>query len=281
MKEFRFTKMHGAGNDFVMINDAEGSFPVHDHMRVAAMATRRTGIGAEGVIVVQRSADADFAISFFNPDGTIADLCGNGTRCAAAFAHDEGIVSKTSMTIATGAGLVDAEVLAGGLVRVWMPEPRNRRYGVSLQVRGREIRGDMITAGVPHFVVETDSPASADVARIGREIRLSAEFAPDGANVDFASFCKPGRAFVRTYERGVEAETGACGTGAVAAAVVAVETRGLSFPVTVRTGSGYKMTVDGDWRDGCATGLTLTGPVKTVYRGTIDIDTLEIGAEMA
>ena len=281
MKEFRFTKMHGAGNDFVMINDAAGAFPVHDHMRVAALATRRLGVGSEGVIVVQRSDEADFAISFFNPDGTVADLCGNGTRCAAAFAHDEGIVSKTSMTIATGAGLVDAEVLGGGLVRVWMPEPRARRYGVSLQVRGREVRGDLITAGVPHFVVESRSPASVDVAGLGREIRLAPEFAPEGANVDFAQFGKPDRVFVRTYERGVEAESGACGTGSVAAAVVAVETRGLSFPVTVRTGSGYKMTVDGDWRGGCATGITLTGPVKTVYRGSIDIDTLEIGAEMA
>ncbi len=275
MKETRFTKMHGAGNDFILVNDAEGSFPLHDHIRVAALAARRLGVGSEGVIILQKSAVADFRMVFFNPDGTEADLCGNGTRCAAAFAKAEGMVGKSSMTIETAAGLVDAEVLEGGLVRIWMPEPRDRRYSLSEPVDGREVKGDSITVGVPHFVVESASPVSEDVERTGRALRLAPGFAPDGTNVDFVQFRAPDRAFMRTYERGVEAETGACGTGAAAVAVVAVETRGFSFPVAVRTAGGFNLTVDGYWHDGRATGITLTGPAKKVFSGTIDLDSLD------
>ena len=276
MKVVQFTKMHGAGNDFVLIDDRDERFPAHDHLRLAALATPRTGIACEGVILVQPSKVADFRMVFFNPHGTEADLCGNGARCVAAFAKARGVVKGCAMTFETRAGLVDAEVLDAGHVKVWMPEPKDRRYGIDVD----GTTGDFIVAGVPHFVVPCARVASVDVNGLGRRLRLAAAFEPEGTNVDFVQFCPPNKVLIRTYERGVEAESGACGTGAVATAVVAVETKGLSLPLHVHTSQGFDLTIDGDWRRAKGTGFTLTGPVKTVFEGSIDLDALDLGNEM-
>ena len=276
MKKIHFVKMHGAGNDFVLIDDRQGLFPSHDNLRIAALAERRTGIACEGIILVQKSSMADFRMVFFNPDGTEADLCGNGARCVAAFAREIGAVQTASMTFETRAGLVDAEVIDAGLVRVWMPEPKNRRYNLQVKVKGSVVAGDFVDTGVPHFIVPTTSVATVDVAKLGRELRLSDAFAPNGVNVDFVQYKAPNIAIMRTYERGVEAESGACGTGAVAAAVVGVETKGLSLPIRIRCSHGCELTVEGDWRHAKSTGFILTGPVKRVFEGEVDLDLLEI-----
>ncbi len=280
MKKVHFTKMHGAGNDFVLIDDREETFPVHDHLRLAALATAHTGIACEGVILVQPSKVADFHMAFFNPDGTEADLCGNGARCVAAFAREIGVVRSPAMTFHTRAGLVDAEIVGPGSVKVWMPEPKHRRYNLQVQLSGQAVTGDFVEAGVPHFIVQCTSVAAADVEHLGRELRLAETFAPDGTNVDFVQYIPPRKALVRTYERGVEGESGACGTGAVAVAIVGVETKGMSLPLRVRTSQGYELVVDGDWRQTKGTGFTLTGPVKKVFEGEIDLDSLDIGTEM-
>lgn len=280
MRRIAFTKMHGAGNDFVLIDDRAETFPVHDHILLAMLATPRTGIACEGVILVQKSAVADFRMVFFNPDGTEADLCGNGARCVAAFAREIGVVTSPAMTFETRAGLVDAEVSPSGAVKVWMPEPKNRRYGLQVKVGDTFVAGDYVEAGVPHFIVPCESVASVDVEGLGRALRLSDAFAPNGTNVDFVQFLPAHKAVIRTYERGVEAESGACGTGAVATAVVAVETKKMSLPVHIRTSQGYTLTVDGDWRHAKATGFTLTGPVKKVFDGVVDLDSFDTGNEM-
>ena len=280
MKKVAFTKMHGAGNDFVLIDDRAGTFPVHDHLLLAMLATPRTGIACEGVILLQKSSVADFRMVFFNPDGTEADLCGNGARCVAAFAREIGVVKAPAMTFETRAGLVDAEVSANGAVKVWMPEPKNRRYGLQVKVGDRFVAGDYVEAGVPHFIVPCENIASVDVEGLGRALRLSDAFAPNGTNVDFVQFIPAHKALIRTYERGVEAESGACGTGAVATAVVAVETKKMSLPVHVRTSQGYTLTVDGDWRHAKSTGFTLTGPVKKIFEGVVDLDSFDTSNEM-
>ena len=280
MKKVAFTKMHGAGNDFVLIDDRAGTFPVHDHILLAMLATPRTGIACEGVILLQKSSVADFRMVFFNPDGTEADLCGNGARCVAAFAREIGAVTSPAMTFETRAGLVDAEVSANGAVKVWMPEPKNRRYGLQVKVGDQFVAGDYVVTGVPHFIVPCESVASVDVEGLGRALRLSDAFAPDGANVDFVQFIPAHKVLIRTYERGVEAESGACGTGAVATAVVAVETKKMSLPVHIRTAQGYTLTVDGDWRHAKTTGFTLTGPVKKVFEGVVDLDSFDTSNEM-
>ena len=270
-----FTKMHGAGNDFVLIDDREGTVPWEDHFLMAALAGRHTGIGCEGVILLQRSDKADFRMRFLNPDGTEVEMCGNGSRCAAAFAHAIG-ASGRALTMETMCGLVDAQLTKNG-VCVWMPEPTRKNYGIEVQIDGETIRGDFLNTGVPHFVVQVPHISAVDVQGLGRALRRHPVFAPDGTNVDFVTLRAPNRMTMRTYERGVEAESGACGTGAVACVVVAVETAGFTLPAKVKTSSGYDLTVDGDWRHRKCTGLTLSGPVKFVFSGEIDLDNMELG----
>jgi diaminopimelate epimerase len=276
--KIKFTKMHGAGNDFVLIDDRDGKVPWEDHFLMAALAGRRTGIGCEGVILVQHSDKADFRMRFLNPDGTEVELCGNGSRCAAAFAHSIG-ASGTALTMETMCGLIDAQLSDSG-VCVWMPEPSKKNYGIELKVGKMSVRGDFINTGVPHFVVQVPNISTVDVEGLGRALRLHPAFAPDGTNVDFVTFRAPNRMSMRTYERGVEAESGACGTGAVACAVVAVETQQFTLPANVKTPSGYDLTIDGDWRHRKCTGLTLSGPVKFVFTGEIDLDDLDLGGEI-
>lgn len=274
-----FTKMHGAGNDFVMIDDRELRVPWQDHFRMAALAARRTGIGCEGIILVQPSSRADFRMRFLNPDGTEVELCGNGARCVAHFANRIG-AARRAMTMETLAGLVDAELTDGG-VKIWMPDPNRRCYDVEVAVNdGRLFRGHAIHVGVPHFVVPLDDVASVAIDRDGALLRRHERFAPEGVNVDFVKWLPPNRIQMRTFERGVEAESGACGTGAVASAIVAVETGSFTLPVRVTTSAGFELIVDGDWRTRRCTGLTLLGPVKVVFDGMIDLDTLDLGDEL-
>lgn len=251
-----FSKMHGAGNDFILVDDRDGVFPADDHRLMADLCERRTGIGAEGVILVQKSDVADFRMRFFNPDGTEAELCGNGARCVAAFARRIGAVDSKCMCFETLAGTIDAEIIDGTNVRISMPRPKS-------------LKGDFVVAGVPHKIVAVENLADTDVEGEGRRIRLSEEFAPDGTNVDFVAYHAPDRLSMRTYERGVEAESGACGTGACAAAVVGVAGHGLKFPVKVTTVKGYCLVVDGRYSDGEFSEITLTGPVKNVFTGVL------------
>jgi diaminopimelate epimerase len=276
--KIKFTKMHGAGNDFILIDDRAGTLPWEDHFLMAALAGRRSGIGCEGIIILQKSDKADFRMRFLNPDGTEVEMCGNGSRCAAAFAHSIG-ASGTAMTMETMCGLVDAQLKENG-VTVWMPEPSKRNYGLEIKVGEATIKGDFINTGVPHFVVQVPNISAVDVQGLGRALRMHPAFAPEGTNADFVNSREPNRMSMRTYERGVEAETGACGTGAVACAVVAVETMNFSLPAQVKTPSGYDLVVDGDWRKKKCTGLTLTGPVKFVFTGEIDLDSVDLGGEI-
>jgi diaminopimelate epimerase len=278
MKKIRFTKMHGAGNDFVLIDDRDETFPERGSL-IAAMAADHTGIGCEGVILVRRSSKADFRMTFYNPDGTEADLCGNGSRCVAAFAKRIGAVKSNCMTFETGAGLVDAEIVDGGFVKVWMPEPSDRRYGLAAACAddgSMSVEGDYLVVGVPHFIVPVSNVTKVDVKKAGRALRLSSAFSPNGTNVDFVQYIPPNKAILRTYERGVEAESGACGTGAVATAVAGVESHGMSLPMHVRSSQGYDLVVDGDYRKSQGTGFTLTGPVRVVFEGEIDLDLLAV-----
>jgi len=257
----RFVKMHGAGNDFVLFDDRDGRFP-RSRGAVAALSARQTGIGCEGVILVQTSEQADFRMRFFNPDGSEAELCGNGARCVAAFAREIGAAKADHMRFETLAGRIEAEIVGEIRVKVRMPDPK-------------DLRTDFVNSGVPHRIVPVDDLDGADVAGEGRRIRYSDEFAPAGTNVDFVRYQAPHAAFIRTYERGVEAETGACGTGSVAAAVVGVAQHGLSFPVTVRTVKGYELVIDGLFDGGTFSSVTLTGPVCRVCSGEVDLDSLD------
>ena len=270
----RFLKMHGAGNDFVLVDDREGTFPVVREV-LAAIGARGTGVGCEGIILVQKSDRLDFRMKFFNPDGSEAEMCGNGARCVAAFAREIGAAKADRMRFETLAGDVSAEIirppaaqplnrLTAQLVKVWMTDPK-------------DLRENFVNSGVPHCIVPVDDLARADVAGEGRHIRYSDEFAPDGTNVDFVTYRAPHDADIRTYERGVEAETGACGTGSVAAALVGVAQHGMAFPVAVHTAKGYELVIGGEFDGKAFRDVTLTGLVARVFEGEIDLETLDTG----
>ena len=252
-----FVKMQGAGNDFVLIDDRAAVFPCESR-KIARLAARGTGIGCEGVILVQKSARVDFRMRFFNPDGSEAELCGNGARCVAVFARAIGAAKSDTMTFETLSGDIRAEIVRSGIVKVRMPSPK-------------DLRADFVNSGVPHKIVPVGDLTAVDVAGEGRRIRFSDEFAPAGTNVDFVVYHAPNRAEIRTYERGVEAETGACGTGSVAAALVGVAQHGLRFPVTVQTRFGYELTVEGSFDGRCFRSVTLTGPAETVFTGELEV----------
>lgn len=255
----RFTKMHGAGNDFIVVDDRALVFPMHDAAFIRRIASRRTGIGCEGIILLQPSGSADVRMRFINPDGGEQDMCGNGARCLARFAHDSGAVPPV-MKIETGAGIVHAEVLED-LIRLDLTDPVGQEMGLDV---GLEWPVDFVNTGVPHAVVWVDDVQAVDVPGLGRALRHHKRFAPEGTNADFARVEADGSLVVRTYERGVEAETPACGTGAAAVAVLAAQRGRVKLPVTVHCAGGHDLVVNS-----VRGKTTLSGNATYVFEGEI------------
>lgn len=263
-----FFKMHGAANDFLLVDDRAETFPANDREWIARIAARRTGVGCEGVILIQRSTAADFRMRFFNPDGGEVDMCGNGARCVARLAHEVGAAPER-MSIETPAGLLRAEILSTGTVRLTMTDPRDWRLGATLSVGDARIPYTFLNTGVPHVVTEAPDLDSVDVARLGSAIRRHAEFQPGGTNANFVQVAGPASIRVRTFERGVEAETLACGTGMVASALAMARAGRIELPATIVPASGDVLEVDAR-RDGDGwSGVKLTGPAEHVFRGEL------------
>ena len=264
-----FWKMHGAGNDFILVDDRDETFPAGDRAWLARISARRTGVGGEGVILIQPSETADFRMRFFNPDGGEAEMCGNGARCVARLACEID-AAGSCMAIETAAGIVRAEVL-GENVRLAMTGPRDVRLAQTLEVCGSELSCGSVNTGVPHAVVFTDDLAACDVTGLGAAIRYHEAFAPAGTNANFVQITGPASLRVRTYERGVEAETLACGTGVVAGALIAAIEERVSAPVTVTPASGDVLTVDFSLERKIPADVTLLGPAVFVYKGSLEV----------
>lgn len=265
-----FWKMHGAGNDFVLIDDRAEMFPSSDKDWLARMSARRTGVGCEGIILIQRSDKADFRMRFFNPDGTEAEMCGNGARCVARLAADIG-VAPPKMAIDTQAGILKAEIVHD-MVRLRMTPPKDWRLDRSLQMNGASLTYSFVNTGVPHAVVTVASAKTlrrTNVVAIGRKIRHHNDFAPAGTNADFIAPTGPNSLSLRTYERGVEDETLACGTGIVAGALIAARLGSVAPPVNVTAASGDALTVDFKLTDKGAKDVTLLGPAVYVFHGNL------------
>lgn len=255
-----FSKMHGAGNDFIVVDDRDCSFPLADTGFIRSMAARRTGIGCDGILLLQPSDTADFRMRFINPDGGEQDMCGNGARCIARFAAERDIAPRR-MTIETGAGLVKAQVV-DDQVRLELTEPVDLELDLDL---GAEGRVDFVNTGVPHAVAWVENPAAVDLPEVGSRIRHHERFAPEGTNAGFARVEADGSVTLRTFERGVEAETLACGTGATAAAVLAVRRGRAKLPVTVHCAGGFDLVIDSV--HGAA---TLAGGAAFVFEGEVE-----------
>ncbi|MDZ4198187.1 MAG: diaminopimelate epimerase [Kiritimatiellia bacterium] len=262
-----FTKMHGAGNDFLVVDDRDLTFPIQKAEWMAQICARRTGVGSDGILLVQPSERADFRMRFINPDGGEVDMCGNGARCIARFAHEIG-AAPASMSIETRAGTVRAEMVKDR-VRLRMTDPKDWKTGGSLTIGSATLAYDFVNTGVPHVVVPVDNLNTVQVEELGRAIRTHSEFAPAGTNANFVQVTGPNSLRVRTYERGVEAETLACGTGLVASALVMARQGRIRLPATLETRGGDKVEVQADLSKGDGTEVTLTGPAVTVYQGIL------------
>ncbi len=263
--ELAFWKMHGAGNDFILVDDRDGTFPA-DLELISRLCRAHTGIGSEGLILIQISNNADFRMSFFNPDGREVGMCGNGARCVARLAYDLGI-APASMQIETRAGIHRATIHQNS-VTLELPPPQHYRPSASLALQdGRSIAYAFIDTGVPHVVVETDDISSYPVVQDGRAIRHHDAFAPEGTNVNFVQHMGTSNLLIRTYERGVENETLACGTGITAAAITVAKGHNLQPPINVVAASGDRLSVGFAAHEEAIDNVTLTGPAEYVFRG--------------
>jgi diaminopimelate epimerase len=263
-----FVKMHGAGNDFIMIDDMEERFEP-DAGTIAALCAHHRGIGADGLILLRPAAGGRFRMKYFNGDGGEAAMCGNGSRCAALFAYRRGI-ARRKMEFETGAGTVGAEVL-GDAVAVDIEEVRGLRLRIPLDDAGVEVH--FAVAGVPHtavFVADSRAYESGRFLSLARTVRHDPRFQPAGANVNLVTVHQSDRLTYRTYERGLERETLACGTGAVASAVIAAHLGLVSPPVACETSGGDTLEVTFDRVEGGAKNCRLVGPAVVSFTGSFD-----------
>ncbi|HQO58050.1 MAG TPA: diaminopimelate epimerase [Candidatus Omnitrophota bacterium] len=217
-KIINFIKMSGAGNDFLVLEAVKG-LPLKKLAR--AMCDRTNGIGADGLLILGPSRKAEYRMRIINADGSEAEMCGNGARCLAAYIaryKREGR-GQATFTIETLAGILDAEAREEQ-ARVRLSPPSDYRPDIALMVNKRRVIVQYIDTGVPHIIIYVDHLKDIDVNRIAPAFRYHKKFMPRGTNVNFVEQLKPGLVGIRTYERGVEAETKACGTGSVAAALV-------------------------------------------------------------
>ena len=265
----RFTKMNGAGNDFVLLDNRAGNLELTPE-QIARVCDRHRGVGADGVLFLERPTNgADFRMRYYNADGGEAEMCGNGARCFARYA-DRTAGPLQSLSFETPAGVIGAQ-LAGELVTLEMSEPKDLRLNLEIPVGGETIRAGYVDSGVPHVVVPVARIDDVDVRSLGSALRHHPMFAPRGANANFSEERGPRSIAIRTYERGVEDETLACGTGVVASALLFAATTGGEGPIDVLVRGGDTLQVDFE-RDGDQfTHVTLTGPADFVFDGTIEI----------
>ena len=270
-----FAKMSGTGNDFIVIDHRRILVPeVNQAAFVRKVCRRMFSIGADGVIFIENSEVADFSWRFYNADGSVAEMCGNGARCAARFAYARGIAGKT-MKFETLAGIIEAEILDDDEVSLLMTTPVDYKKGLVAELAGTEKEISFMNSGVPHAVLFMENDMDIPVKEWGNSIRFHEMFQPAGTNVNFVQILEDEGIRVRTYERGVEDETMACGTGAVASAIFAAEKGVCSSPVRVTTSGGEHLKIVFDLHnDGHAENVFLQGPARIIYIGQLTAEAL-------
>ncbi len=266
---FPFSKLTGSGNDFILVDNMDGSVDVESFReKIPKICARARSVGADGVIFLEPSSRVHFRWRFFNADGSEAEMCGNGGRCAARFAYEKGI-APAEMAFETLAGVIKAKVIKGGEVKVQLTSPRDWRLKERLTLLGEDLEYSFVNTGVPHVVVFVDHLDEVDVKGMGKQIRFHPLFSPAGTNVNFVQVLGRGRLAIRTYERGVEDETLACGTGATAAALIYMGKEGEGR-VEVLTRSGETLVVERRGED-----VYLQGGTRWIYDGQLKSEAWE------
>jgi diaminopimelate epimerase len=270
MDSLPFVKMSGAGNDFVVIDNRALRYRL-TRDQVALLCDRHFGIGADGLLAVEPSDEgtADFRMRYYNADGGEAEMCGNGARCFARFVQPMHRAEAGRVRFLTPAGLIIGEYL-GREVRVNLTAPTESKLKQRADFGWGEIEYHFMNTGVPHVVINVPDAEKAEVISHGRAVRHSPVF-PRGTNVNFVQVVDAKNLLVRTYERGVEDETLACGTGVVASALVTNRIHGLALPLRIKVRGEDVLTVDARAEDGLFREVTLTGPATEVFSGEIRI----------
>lgn len=261
-----FSKYSGCGNDFIIIDNRAGIFPLENPLLVQRLCARRTGVGADGIILLENSNSADYRMRIINADGSEAEMCGNGIRCLARFISELSL-PKTSIQFETKGGLVKT-VLSGDSVQAEMPIPTDLHWNRSLQISGKTVIVHTLNTGVPHAVLFVDDLPSTHWMQLAPQIRYHSDFGTTGTNVNFARV-EGSKVFLRTYERGVEGETLACGTGATATALAASQLYGIESPITIVPASGDLLEIQFQQRDKEFSNVIMRGPAHHIYKGTL------------
>jgi diaminopimelate epimerase len=265
-----FTKMSGAGNDFVLVDNRSQKLKLTSE-QVVRLCDRHRGVGADGVIILvpSKTGKADWAWDFYNSDGSTGEMCGNGARCFGRYVASR-TGSPKDFTFETGAGIIKAQ-LSGERVTVNLTSPNDLVLNDKIPLStGPEVIHSLNT-GVPHAVLFVPDADKAMVMQLGPEIRRHAHFAPKGTNVNFVQVLDSNSIRVRTYERGVEGETLACGTGVSASALISSRLHKFTSPVKVQVQSGEQLEVGFTEKNGGFDNVRLTGPAEFVFEGKIEL----------
>jgi diaminopimelate epimerase len=266
MKKIEFYKMSGSGNDFIIIDNR--SHVVEERTLtdfISSVCCRKMSVGADGLILIENAENVDFKWRFYNSDGSRAEMCGNGARCAARFAYINKIAGS-EMSFETDAGIVSAEV-KNDLVKVKITDSKNLEIDFTIELADGPVTANSINTGVPHVVIPVDEIDEVEAVKLGREIRYDKKFAPAGTNVNFYCPVKKDKIMVRTYERGVENETLACGTGAVACALIYAHKTKMKSPISVRTKSGGWLSIYFESKTDTFYNIYLEGDARIIYKG--------------
>lgn len=268
MAKIPFSKMTGTGNDFIVIDNRQKVLDA-DHLGdfIRKVCAPKVSVGADGIILIEPSERVNFRWRFFNSDGSEAEMCGNGGRCAARFAVLKGI-APPKLAFETLAGIIEAEVF-GRRVKLQMVPPAGLKLNLDIPVDGESYQLHFLNTGVPHAVNVVPNASSVEVKELGRKIRFHAAFQPAGTNADFIQPIDRKHLKVRTYERGVEDETLACGTGAVASALVAAKLGLVDSPVDVQTSGGEVLKIYFGFKGEGFDRVFLEGDARVVYEGDL------------
>lgn len=272
MVNLEFHKMSGHGNDFVIVDNWDQKVGEADMPELArAVCRRKFGVGADGMVFVEPGPEeVDFAWRFYNADGSEADMCGNAARCVARFAYTTGIAPK-DMAFQTRAGVIQAQV-GPKTVKVKVTQPGPPDLECSVDLEGKTLKFCSMNTGVPHAVTWVDDINAVNVAQIGRAVRFHPKYQPHGTNVNFAQLLGKDRIALRTYERGVEDETLACGTGSIAAVLLSALKGQVKSPTRVQTRGGEDLIIHFTRNGDTFSDVRLEGAVRITFTGRLGPD---------
>ncbi|MFH1612368.1 MAG: diaminopimelate epimerase [bacterium] len=264
--KINFTKMSGTGNDFIIFDNRKKIKKLIDASFIKKLCERKRGIGADGIILLEKTKTDEFKMRIFNPDGNEVEMCGNGARCF-VFWLKKNLLIKDKVSFVTKAGILQAEI-KNKLIKLKMTSPQNIIPEIKLK---KDLKVSFVNTGVPHTVILTNNLQETNVIELGKFVRYHQKFQPNGTNVNFITVKDEHTLYIRTYERGVENETLSCGTGIVASVIISDVLKYINSPVKVHTFGGDILKVYFEKEKNTYINVYLEGQAEIIYEGQIII----------